>query len=1041
VEIRFEHPAWLWSALAAVPCVVIALRWLHAMSGPRRWTAIFVRLALIALIALTLARPTNIQRTKRLAVVAVVDVSESVRRLTAPPGILDRVQAALARSNTARGLEDLAGLVVFDGRAVTIATPTLGNINDRSLDVRHADGTNIADAIALAAALVPADSTGRILLFSDGNQTAGDALAAARNLSRVSATGLRRGVVIDTVPLDFEITNEVFVESVDAPPRAATESTVSVRVTLLSTSDARGTLRLYDNDRAISTNDQSLAAARAVTLKPGRNFEVITVPLGSDRIHRFRAVFEPATQLNASDSPTSSPDTLPDNNSGEAFTITPGRGRVLIADGIGDARTDGGGTILAETLRESGLDVDLISPAALPDNLLTLQDYDLVVLQNVPADAVSDRAQQALIAHTRDLGGGLLLTGGKASFGAGGWRGTALEPLLPVKLDLPEKLVAPEAAVIFVIDSSGSMGRRVMGSVRTQQEIANEAVALAIRSMDSSDLVGVITFTDDAQTVVPFVKNTDPKAAAEKVNDVTPGGGTNMLPGLEAAFKAIDRAEAKTKHVIVLSDGKSQSEAELPGFASKMSAAGIKVSTIAIGDAAELESMRLIAERGSGVYYQVIDPQTLPKVFLKAVRVVRSPLVREVPFTPVVTAAASPLTIGLPNPPRLYGITLTQARPEPTITLAMVTPEGEPLLAHWPVELGQVAAFTSDAGGPSGGWSKDWIATPIYRQFWTRLARTLSRANQTRGLTGRVENTGGQLKLSLEALAENGSTIDRLTVPATLYGPHGETIETTLSQTQPGLYEGSANPADAGSLAGMTTGNAVGTWIAVIKPSDGSKRLQPVLAGAAITSGVETRALKSDRTLMEQIAATTGGRVLSLADLTHEKIFDRAAVQPHESSTPLWRDALLWVLVALMLDLATRRIAWDRWVSKEYGVELGREAAESVRDRGTQVGATITGLRGSRNTHALAINAAESQGFTERDAELLAKAQVDRRRAARLASLRDLSPPTTPSEPPSTLPPPSLAPSASTPSGSESLSNAKLRARARFDDTSSGPPA
>lgn len=1034
MDLRFEHPGWLWASLAAVPCVVLALRWLHAMSAARRWSAIVARVLLIALIAATLAGPTDVRRSQKLAVVAVVDASESVRRLVKPVGVLDRVGAAWSRAIAGRGPEDLAGVVAFDAQAVAVATPTAGEVGGRSLDVRSGDGTNIATALELASAMIPRDSTGRIVLFSDGNQTAGDALAAARNLARASATGVRRGVVVDVVPLEYEVTSEVAVESVDAPPRAASESTVSVRVTLSATGDARGTLRLLDNDRPVG--DQPEAAARAVTLRTGRNFEVFQVPLGSARIHRFRAVFEPDAD--------SGGDTLPENNAGEAFTITPGRGRVLIADGVGDGRPDGGGTTLADTLRESGMDVDLIPPAGLPEDLLALQDYDLVVLQNVPADAVSERAQRALIAHTRDLGGGLLMTGGKSSFGAGGWRGTPLEPLLPVRLELPERLVAPEAAVIFVIDNSGSMGHRVMGTSRTQQEIADEAVALAIRSLDPSDLVGVISFTDDARTVVPFGKNTDPASSADLVRGITPGGGTDMLPGLREAFKAIEGSEAKTKHVIVLSDGKSQSETELPGQAAAMAAAGVKVSTIAIGDAAQLVVMSQIAERGGGVYYQVIDAQTLPKVFLKAVRVVRSPMVREVPFTPVLSAAYSPLTTGLPKLSQLKGVTLTQARAEPTVTLAMTTPEGEPLLAHWPFELGRVAAFTSDTGGPGGGWAAGWIASPLYRQFWVQTARALSRAGESRGLTARAEVSDGRLRLTLEAMNDEGGTIDRLSVPATVYGPGGEVIEASLAQTQPGFYEGFAEIAGKGTLAG----SGVGTWIAVMKPADGEKKLPPVLAGAAVVSGVESRSLRSDRALLERVAAATGGRVLTLGTLNRESLFDRSAVTPHESATPLWREALVWVLVALMLDLATRRIAWDRWVSREYGVELAREAAESVRDRGAQVGATMSGLRGARDTPAASAIAEGSRALTEQDARSLAQAQVDRRRAARLAALRP-QPETQEGSRPArsrdsgTTGSTTDGSGSAGVSGSESLSAAKRRARARFDgeppDNAPGP--
>src|SRR5690606_35827230 len=111
-----------------------------------------------------------------------------------------------------------------------------------------------------------------------------------------------------------------------------------------------------------------------------------------------------------------------------------------------------------------------------------------------------------------------------------------------------------------------------------------------------------------------------------------------------------------------------------------------------VGDGADAETLDRMAVEGGGTFYQVVNPNVLPQVFLRAVRVARSPMVREGAFEPVVTASGSPLTAGLGDPPPLLGVTLTGERDDPLIALAMRTPQGEPLLAHWTVGLGQVAA-------------------------------------------------------------------------------------------------------------------------------------------------------------------------------------------------------------------------------------------------------------------------------------------------------------------------------------------------------------
>ena len=50
----------------------------------------------------------------------------------------------------------------------------------------------------------------------------------------------------------------------------------------------------------------------------------------------------------------------------------------------------------------------------------------------------------------------------------------------------------------------------------------------------------------------------------------------------------------------------------------------INVSTISVGDGADTETMFAMADKGGGVHYPVTNPSVLPRVFVRAVRIVRA---------------------------------------------------------------------------------------------------------------------------------------------------------------------------------------------------------------------------------------------------------------------------------------------------------------------------------------------------------------------------------------------------------------------------------
>ncbi|HEY3418102.1 MAG TPA: glutamine amidotransferase, partial [Armatimonadota bacterium] len=82
-----------------------------------------------------------------------------------------------------------------------------------------------------------------------------------------------------------------------------------------------------------------------------------------------------------------------------------------------------------------------------PSTVDELLSYDVVVLADIPQDPFTPEQRQVLADYVK-LGGGLLVLGGWYTYGAGNWKDSPLEPLLPVQLgEKPFDLVPCNAAL------------------------------------------------------------------------------------------------------------------------------------------------------------------------------------------------------------------------------------------------------------------------------------------------------------------------------------------------------------------------------------------------------------------------------------------------------------------------------------------------------------------------------------------------------------------------------------------------------------------
>ncbi|HWQ13709.1 MAG TPA: vWA domain-containing protein, partial [Roseiflexaceae bacterium] len=182
-----QHALWLLLLLPAL--------WALALAGPRRlapwrlYASLALRTLILLALVLALGGAQLVRPARGVTTVFLLDASDSVA-LSQRAHAEAFVQEALARMPP----DDRAAIVSF-GRHATIERPTSAARELPPLSARPGgEATDIQEAVELGLTLLPAEGHQRLVLLSDGGQTTGDALAAAR-------LAAARGVPLDVVPL------------------------------------------------------------------------------------------------------------------------------------------------------------------------------------------------------------------------------------------------------------------------------------------------------------------------------------------------------------------------------------------------------------------------------------------------------------------------------------------------------------------------------------------------------------------------------------------------------------------------------------------------------------------------------------------------------------------------------------------------------------------------------------------------------------------------------------------------------------------------
>ena len=910
-SLELTHPSWLITLAFVIPLLAYFF-WRSLSDFPKQqlFLSLLTRTVVVTLIALSLAGLALLSTTNQQFVIFAIDESLSVdtgeadsepvvgENLTSPKP--SQVDEFLDRALKLEGLnEHKVMFLPFAAQAGSLAKdrPETPRENNNAATSQAAESgsldrnsTDLAAAIRSAAGAMPPDYVPRIILLTDGNQTSGDALQAAlgteslisgdigrqqrsTDRSKAAASNL---IPIDTVPLKVRDDNEVQVAAVEVPAQVREGEPFYVEVVINSNHEDEGQVEVFRGAHKVLSELRKL--------KSGENRFRFQQSITGERLAQYTVKVSGLKQ-----------DTLLDNNSESGLVFTTGKPRVLLIESEPKLAQQ-----LVWALQQEEIECDVRPVEGMPESLSDLQNYELLVLSNVPATSLSQRQMELARTYVQDLGGGFMMLGGDQSFGLGGYYKTVLEEILPVRSDFEKEKEKPSLGMVLVIDKSGSMGGEKI-------EMAKEAAKSAAELLGPRDQLGVIAFEGNFYWVSDLQSASNKARIIDDISRIEAGGGTVMYPAMEEAYNSLLGATAKLKHVIVLTDGIS-SPGDFEGIAQSMASARITCSTVAVGEGCDGKLLEEIARIGQGRYFEAMEASTLPQIFAKETMTASKSAINEQPFVPQVVRPTQVLAdIDFETAPFLLGYVVT--RPKATCEFILATESGDPLLAWWRYGLGTTVAFTSDA---KSRWGAEWLTWPGFSKFWAQVVRQSMRKNDVKGVIVDAKQERRKATVTLDAIDPSGKFLNRADTELTVIDPQLGQRKLEMKQTSPGRY-----------VAEFETPLSGAYHLNMTQKTSGGTLLHQQTRGLIVGYPDELRLFPTNFELLKTLATDTGGRF----DPTPEEIFGTDSTSPDQKSlgqqpaslrtaqrtTPLWPYLLTAACLLFVLDVALRRIDFSLW--------------------------------------------------------------------------------------------------------------------------------
>ena len=164
----------------------------------------------------------------------------------------------------------------------------------------------------------------------------------------------------------------------------------------------------------------------------------------------------------------------------------------------------------------------------------------------------------------------------------------------------------PQAALTFVIDTSGSMDRD------DRLGLVKDSLAELVDQLDRDDTVAIAIYDDRSTVILEPTPARDDDVISDAIDNLRPGGSTNLEAGLVSGYRLAEDAfiEGGINRVILASDGVANAGVtdpdQLNEEISERAINGIQLVTVGFGMGNYSDStMEQLANQGDGFYAYV----------------------------------------------------------------------------------------------------------------------------------------------------------------------------------------------------------------------------------------------------------------------------------------------------------------------------------------------------------------------------------------------------------------------------------------------------
>jgi hypothetical protein len=380
--------------------------------------------------------------------------------------------------------------------------------------------------------------------------------------------------------------------------------------------------------------------------------------------------------------------------------------------------------------RETGVEVT----ASRPDDLLyetePFKDVDVILLDDLPAPALSESLMEKVRKAVGVEGKGLLVIGGRKGLGSDEFRDSPLEAVLPVTAgysDPPEPL---PVSLVIAMDTSFSMFFRGRGQPSfagdnpRKIDVAKESAREVVRIIRPEDRFGILGNSTDLFWIQKLGSVEDQAAVMANIDPVKPeGGGLNFYSIVRESYLALRESPTAIRHLLVLGDAEDIDQYEVAGeghsfdLIRRMVREGITLSILAFGQPTDkdIPFLRTASFIGKGDFYIISNLRALPRYFISEYRKLSVRNFVEEKITPL-AGDYSPVLFRIDGSlPSLAGIvTVTPRQGSET---PVRTDLGTPLFTTGTYGKGKTAVFASDNGYR---WAARWLEWSGSRRFWTQ---------------------------------------------------------------------------------------------------------------------------------------------------------------------------------------------------------------------------------------------------------------------------------------------------------------------------------